>query len=275
MAIDVGEQERLHRREMWERLRAAGGPKAVAPSVLRELGIYGGQQGIWVDKARTAGLTEDRTGVTVGLLHTGSSYADDLAEDGVVYHYPSTQRAGRDAAEVAATKAAHALHLPVFVITYPSREASTRDVHLGWIQDWEDATRLFLVAFSEEQPPPRPATGAPEEAVFVLTEQRRESRREVAARFGQARFKFDVLRRYRAQCAVCDLRFWKPWMRPIFALGRKRVPTTPGMVSYSAPCIIVPMPDCSVWSREPSVCDTGRTDQTRRRLESDTPDSTI
>jgi hypothetical protein len=29
-------------------------------------------------------------GVAVGLLHTGSSYADDLAEGGVIYHYPQT-----------------------------------------------------------------------------------------------------------------------------------------------------------------------------------------
>jgi hypothetical protein len=207
MALDVAQQERAHRLEMWERLRAAGGPKGVASSVLRELGIYGGQQGIWVDKARTASLTEDRTGVTVGLLHTGSSYADDLTEDGVVYHYPSTQRQGRDAAEVAATKAARTVHLPVFVITYPSPGASTRDVQLGWVQDWEDASRLFLVAFGEEQPPPRPVTGASEEATFALTEARRDTRREVAARMGQARFKFDVLRRYGAQCAVCDLAF--------------------------------------------------------------------
>ncbi len=205
MAMNVVEQERGQRRQMWERLLAAGGPRGVAPSVLRELGIYGGQQGIWVDKIRTANLTPDRIGVAVGLLHTGSSYADDLAEDGVVYHYPSTLRPGRDAVEVAATKAARVHRLPVFVITYPSPEAATRNVHLGWIQDWEDATRLFLVAFSEEQPPPRPVTGAPEEDAFVLTESRRDIRREVAARFGQARFKFDVLRRYGAQCAVCDL----------------------------------------------------------------------
>jgi hypothetical protein len=197
MALDVAHQERDHRREMWERLRAAGGPKAVAPSVLRELGIYGGQQGIWVDKARTSNLTEARTGVTVGFLHTGSSYADDLAEDGVVYHYPNTQRAGRDAAEVAATKAARALHLPVFVIT-KSRSVYSRCA--------ARLSRLFLVAFGQEQPPPRPVTGAPEEAAFVLTELHREIRREVAARVGQARFKFDVLRRYGLNARCVTLR---------------------------------------------------------------------
>jgi hypothetical protein len=69
--------------------------------LLRELGIYGGAQGIWVDKEHTQALTPERTGVTVGLLHTGSSYPDDLAEDGVFYHYPLTNRPpARDRAEV-------------------------------------------------------------------------------------------------------------------------------------------------------------------------------
>lgn len=42
MALDVAQQERDHRREMWEQLRAAGGTKGIAPSVLRGLGIYTG-----------------------------------------------------------------------------------------------------------------------------------------------------------------------------------------------------------------------------------------
>ena len=42
--------------------------------------------------------------VAVGLLHAGSSYADDLDEDGVLYHDPSTKRnPGRDEAVVEAT----------------------------------------------------------------------------------------------------------------------------------------------------------------------------
>jgi putative restriction endonuclease len=69
--------ERQHRLGLWSQLVQGGGSKGVAPSRLRELGIYGGAQGIWVDKARTAAITDDGSGVTVGVLHTGSSYADD------------------------------------------------------------------------------------------------------------------------------------------------------------------------------------------------------
>ena len=78
-----------------------GGPRGVTPQVLRELGVYGGAQGVWIDKARTIRVAP--TGVTMGLLHTGSSYADDLSTDGVIYHFPRTDRAGdRDLSEIRA-----------------------------------------------------------------------------------------------------------------------------------------------------------------------------
>jgi len=74
--------------------------------------------------------------VTVGLLHTGSSYADDLSDDGVLYHYPATD---------------------------------------------------------------------PEDQPFRLVEERRTTRRQVEARVGQPRFKFQVFERYGSRCAVCDI----------------------------------------------------------------------
>lgn len=139
-------QELEYRKRMWDSLLDEGGPSGVAPRVLRDLGIYGGAQGVWVDKARTGSLTEDGTGVTVGLLHTGSSYADDLSDDGVLYHYPATNRpSGRDLTEIEATKTAGRLGLPVFVITYPSPDSTVRDVHLGWVESWDDSLETFLI----------------------------------------------------------------------------------------------------------------------------------
>ena len=88
------EEELTRRREMWKRLHEAGGPTHVRAQLLRELGIYGGAQGCWVDKERTKAVAPE--GVTVGLLHTGATYPDDLSDDGVLYHYPVTGRhAGR------------------------------------------------------------------------------------------------------------------------------------------------------------------------------------
>src|SRR5262245_42611566 len=100
-------KERGRRAEAWTDLVRRGGPLSVPPKLLRELSIYGGAQGIWVDKTRTRSLTPEGVGITVGILHTGSSYADDLSADGVLYHYPQTGRGdARDLAEIDATKEA-------------------------------------------------------------------------------------------------------------------------------------------------------------------------
>src|SRR4051794_14381646 len=90
-------------------LQDVGRLDAAAVNTLREDGLrifYGGR-GIWTDKARTGRLASH--GVTVGVLHTGRSYADDLLPDGIVYHYPRTSVPGRDEQEVRATKAAREL----------------------------------------------------------------------------------------------------------------------------------------------------------------------
>ncbi|WZO96065.1 HNH endonuclease signature motif containing protein [Isosphaeraceae bacterium EP7] len=199
-------QERERRRGMWSSLSEAGGPLRVAPSILRELGIFGGAQGIWVNKVVTGSVGPARDGVTVGLLHTGRSYADDLAENCIIYHYPSTRRGdGRDRAEVEATKAAGRLGLPVFVISYPSPNAATRDVRLGRIEAWDDECGSFLVSF-EEQPAAIITTTEADsipEGPFQLIDDASRKTRVVPAREGQQRFKFRVLQRYGPKCVVC------------------------------------------------------------------------
>ena len=52
-------------------------------------------------------------GVTIGVLHTGRHYDDDLAANCIEYHYPKTRSPGTDAAEVQATKNAAELNFPV------------------------------------------------------------------------------------------------------------------------------------------------------------------
>ena len=75
-------------------------------------------QAIWVDKSNSGSATPDGTGVTVGVLHAGTAYPDDSADDGLIYHYPRTDRPrGRDLSKVDATKSAGRLGLPVLVIT--------------------------------------------------------------------------------------------------------------------------------------------------------------
>src|SRR5262249_1457621 len=69
LGVKTIDQELAHRREMWNLLLENGGPNGVAPEALRTLGIYGGAQGIWVDKARTGELTDDGHRITVSLTH--------------------------------------------------------------------------------------------------------------------------------------------------------------------------------------------------------------
>jgi hypothetical protein len=203
--LSGAEEERGRREVMWRRLLDAGGPAHVTPPLLREIGIYGGAQGVWVDKVRTGAVTPGGGGVTVGVLHTGRSYADDLADDCIIYHYPKTKRfRARDEAEVVATKAAGRLNLPVFVITYPTPNSSLRDVRRGWVEDWDDETTIFLISFEE---PPEGAGGGPggDDDPFDLVDLGPKRSRLATARTGQQRFKFRVFQRYGPRCAVCDV----------------------------------------------------------------------
>jgi len=166
--------------------------------------MYGAAQGVWVDAARTRAITADGTGIAVGLLHTGRHYPDDLSETGILYHYPWTGRLGdRDASEVAATKRAGELGLPLFVVTPSSVSANRRDVHLGWIVDWDDEDELFLVTFTDEAVPEESAPSADDFRLFADDVETR--RVEAIARPNRQRFKFDVFARYGASCAVCDI----------------------------------------------------------------------
>jgi hypothetical protein len=149
----------------------------------------------------TGALAPD--GVTVGVLHTGRSYADDLQSDGIVYHYPRTTVPGRDAQEVNATKAARELGLPLFVVVQPDA-TSRRVVHLGWVEEWDDAGELFLITFAGSQPASLPSVNQEDELPFDLERESDTSRKgSRLSRPGQSRFNFLVFRRCGTECAVC------------------------------------------------------------------------
>ncbi len=156
--------ERARRDAMWAALLNAGGPDSVPPSVLRELPIYGRQQGILGDLTRTKDVAPGGAGVAAALLHTGRHYADELDDDGLRYHYPVTGRLGqRDANEVEAKRNACRLGIPVFVITQPTH--ATRSVRRAWVASWDDEQAAFLVSFGEQ---PTAAPQPADDAEFVL-----------------------------------------------------------------------------------------------------------
>lgn len=112
-------RERERRLALWAQLKAAGGPDGVTPEIIKSLGIQRGQQGIYRDLDRTRHMTLFGAGIGIGLRHTGSSYDDDLSEDGVLYHYPATSRGVRDDQEIQSLKSCAELRLPIFVVITP------------------------------------------------------------------------------------------------------------------------------------------------------------
>lgn len=197
--------EQDNRYKMWDELISRGGPERVSPTLLREIGIYGGAQGVYVDKDRTVLLSSDGAGITVGLLHTSSDYPDELAEDGILYHYPSTNRPPiRDQNEINATKNAGRLGIPLFVITRPTPSSSIRNVYLSWVEGWDDESKLFIVTFGEN-PPSQLLLESTEEIDFEPYDSSERPTTQIPARLGQHRFRFLVLQRYGNQCAVCDI----------------------------------------------------------------------
>ena len=206
MVDDQVQAERERRFKMWGALKEMGGPRGVSPSSVRQAGVYGGAQGIFRDLEKTAPLSPDGTGVTVSVLHTGSSYADDLTGDGVIYHYPVTNRPGqRDHNKVSATKLCGELGLPVFVVETPESTPTVRDVHIGWVAEHDDVSGQLLILFGDD---PKPFGGSgqdDEDTRFVLKAKRRQHSAQAKTRPDQARFRFAVLRRYGTTCALCRI----------------------------------------------------------------------
>lgn len=175
----------------------------VNPATLRDWRVYGGKQGIWVDKQRTARLTRDGNGLAVSLLHKGTIYPNDFDETGVIYHYPATRRPqSRDRGEIEAVKNCGRLNVPVFVITVSEVDPSRRDVYFGYVTMWDDRAKVFIVEFGIDQ-----TTIASKESdkPFELTVSERKEKYEVTKRPDQAAFRIAVIRRYGAQCAVCEM----------------------------------------------------------------------
>lgn len=191
------------RRDLLAEIGGAAVNYAIDPVVLRDWRIYGGAQGIWVDKQRTADLTEDGYGLAVGLLHTGSTYPDDFDDTGGIYHYPATSRPqSRDIGEIEAVKNCCRYKVPVFVITASQMHASKRDVYFGYVTMWDDKAKVFIVEFGVED---KDAVDPETEVPFDLKVKEPKAIYEATKRPEQAAFRIAVVRRYGAQCAVCDL----------------------------------------------------------------------
>ena len=99
------------------------------------------------------------------------------------------------------------LGVPVFVISYSEAPSKTRDIHLGWVEDWDDDGAIFLVTFSDYPPPILAGPESPDldAEPFFLVENSKAKTANAPVRPGQQRFKFLVLKRYGSRCAVCPI----------------------------------------------------------------------
>lgn len=198
-SLEFVADEVARREAMWSNLNKSG---RVTASIVKDLDIYRGQAGIFADVKRTLSEISPR-GIAISFRQTGSSYADDLSDDGVIYHYPMTQRAGsHDAGEIESGRTACRLGIPVFVVI-GEKSASEREVRLGYIEEYDDLARIFLITFMKSVLPAEvEGTADPFSLIGMVAP---KTLAAIRARPNQKRFAADVLRRYGPCCAVCDL----------------------------------------------------------------------
>lgn len=194
-------EEGAYRWRAWVELGVPSPTDRVTPADIRQVRLYSGGQGIFVDKKRTSSA-DYPAGIAVSVLHTESVYADELADDGILYHYPRTGRAGsRDVGEVQATKNTMSVGVPVAIIVRPNSSVNYRHIRWGWVLDFEDTEELFYIQFED----PRDDYVEASLEQFNLTAAQKSRKYLSPSRPGQSKFRFDVFKRYGCQCAVCSI----------------------------------------------------------------------
>jgi hypothetical protein len=199
------EKEITRRLDAWNQLQKSPNWPILTPREIRELGLYGGASGVWVDKTRTSAILPD--GIAVGLLHTGKHYDDDVDETGILYHYPTTDRPpSRDANEIQSIKNAKMLGVPVFVI---ENYQHGKRVHLAWVDDFDDPLHICVLTFHGSLPEanaylvrdsPIESTGNP-----ILFGERRTTKVQVERAERDPLFKFNILKRFNGRCLVTSV----------------------------------------------------------------------
>lgn len=190
------------RKDLWKKIKSFNDGD-ITPTQIRDLRVYGGSQGIYTDKLNTANFTSNGNGLTVSILHLGDYYPDEVDENGILYHYPQTQRpTSRDEGEIIATKNCIKYNVPIFVIL-PGNNHNLRKVRLGWVIDFDDLNQIFLISFSEEQPE---TYSKIYDDKFQLNDQSLAKIQVTSKiRRNQHRFRFNLLKNYGARCALCSI----------------------------------------------------------------------
>ena len=204
---DWTQVEHQRRLTVWIQLAESGDAAGIEPSVVRALGLYAGMAGIFYDA--NGEWTRGGPGrVALTLLHTGTSYADELTDERLDYSYPATRRpAAFDRNEIESVKRAQSLGLPLFVVTPNALRPALRDVRLGYVDTYDDDAAVFFITFVDAPLPAAPVDQLPDttEEVELFGGLPPQTYRLVQQRNQQRRFKADLLTRYGVRCALCDI----------------------------------------------------------------------
>ena len=196
-------EERNRRKGLWNRIIQLYNGTRIQPNFLRDLRLYGGAAGIYQDKQNTGRHSNDGNGIAVSILHTGKSYPDDLFEDGIIYHYPDTNRGKSfDEGEINSVKKCREYDIPLFVISHSENNTSLRDVRLGWVEMWYDNAKEFLISFSKQDNQSEQSL-LNDSTFSAFDKTKTKKTTKISVRINQGRFRLSVLNRYGCECAVC------------------------------------------------------------------------
>lgn len=191
-------KEHERRLELWDRLQEEqknendGG--LVRASTLRYLRIYNAGSG--VDRAMTSGNLSD---CALSVVHTGASYDDDWTDDGVLYHYPDTNRPGAyDDNEIDSLRRLLDSAMFLFAICH---EKGKRRVKRGWVK--KCIGHAVWIAFDEQDDSIQRMYDTP----YEQTEggPRKRVTRQVTQAVRDPRFAVNVYDHYGSRCIMTGI----------------------------------------------------------------------
>ena len=97
--------------------------------------------------------------------------------------------------------------LPIFiVITYEitkPKKTKIKKVKLGWVMDFDDIGKMFLIKFGEEKPSLDVNLG--EDTAFKLKDRTKGKKYLTTSRPNQGEFRYALIKNYGLKCAVCSI----------------------------------------------------------------------
>lgn len=91
-------EETTRRNSLWKELGGSNTVLHTTAAAVRDAGILAGYRGVYASKD-PVGVQWSPSGYALGFLDLGSKYANELSDEGVIYHYPKTKRPGHDKSE--------------------------------------------------------------------------------------------------------------------------------------------------------------------------------